>query len=90
MSDIDVYVCIYNHAKVGGVWGHAPPLPRKVLEIKCPEIASETILGENQSHIIYMVCRVVHQIFGCPYMHLLSQLTLNFHDRTYYSWQNGR
>ena len=39
---------------------------------------------------LYMARRVLNPIFGYPYKHLLSQLTLNFHKRKYYSWQNSR
>ena len=51
------------------------------------------ILGQNQScssSLRYMARRVLYPIFGCPYMHLLSQLTSNFHERRYYGWQNSR
>ena len=37
-----------------------------------------------------MVCRVLHLIFGRLCMHSLSQLTLNFNERRYYSWENSR
>ena len=58
-------------------------LPQEILEIRCSEIASEAILGQKQSCSSYMVRRVLHPIFGCPCMHLLSKLTLNFHVRRY-------
>ena len=38
----DVNACVYI-CKSREVWGHAPP--RKILEIRCSEIASEAILG---------------------------------------------
>ena len=31
----------------------------------------------------YMARGILHPIFGCPCMHLLSQLPLNFHKRRY-------
>ena len=37
-----------------------------------------------------MVCRVLHLIFGRLCMHSLSQLTSNFNERRYYSWENSR
>ena len=37
-----------------------------------------------------MARRVLHPIFDCPCMHLLSQLTSNFHKRRYYGRQNSR
>ena len=49
-------------------------------EIFSSEIA---ILGLEQSRRSYMARRVLHPISGCPCMHLLSQLTLNFHKRRY-------
>ena len=32
----------------------------------------------------------LHPSFDCPFVHLLSQLTLNFYERRYYGWQNSR
>ena len=60
------------------VWGNAPH--RKFLEIRCSEIASEAILGQKQSRVAR---GVLLPIFGCPCMHLLGQLTSNFHERRY-------
>ena len=57
------------------------------LEIRCSEIASEAILGQKQhrsSSVRYMAHGVLYPIFGCPCMHLLSQLTSSFHERRYY------
>ena len=71
-----------------GVWCGLMPLG-----IRYSEIASEAILGQQQSRsssIRYMARRVLYSIFGCPCMHLLSQLTLNFHEGRYYGWQNSR
>ena len=55
--------------------------PRKVFEIRYSEIVSEAILGQKQSYSSYMVRWVLHPLFGSPCMHLLSQLTSNFHER---------
>ena len=44
--------------------------PRKVLEIRCSDIASEAILGQKQSCSSCMARRALHPIFSCPYMHL--------------------
>ena len=52
-------------------------------EIRCSEIASEAILGQKQSRSSYMARGILHPIFGCPRLHLLCQLTLNFHERRY-------
>ena len=57
--------------------------PKTFLEIRCSEIASEAILGQNQSCGSYMAHEVLHPIFGHPCTHMLSQLTLNFHKRRY-------
>ena len=59
---------------------HAPP--SKILEIRCSEIVSEAILGQKQSRS-YMGRVILHPIFVCPHMHLLSQLTSNFQERRY-------
>ena len=55
--------------------------PRKFLEIRYSEVASEAILEQKQSRSSYTARRVLHPIFGCPCMHLLTQLTSNFHER---------
>ena len=64
-----------------GIWGHAPP--GNYFKIRCSEIASEAILGQKLSRSGYMALRVLHPIFGCPYMYLLSQLTSNFREGKY-------
>ena len=73
-----IYGCMNMHAR--GVWPGACS-PRKFLEIRCSEIASEAILGQKQSGSSYMARGAMHPIFGCSCMHLLSQLTSNFHER---------
>ena len=52
-------------------------------EMRCSEIASEAILGQKQSRSSYMTHCILHSIFGCPCIHLLSQLTSNFQERRY-------
>ena len=42
------FVCMHKHVRVGGSVG-CPP--RKFLEIRCSEIASEAILGQKQNRI---------------------------------------
>ena len=69
MSDLQ------KHARLG-VSGACSP--RK---FKCSEIASEAILGQKQSRSGYMARGVLHPNFGCPCMHLLSQLTSNLNER---------
>ena len=69
-----MYVCMHKHTKLGGSGGM---LPQEILEIRCSEIASEAILGQKQSRSSYMARGVLHPIFGCPRMYLLSQLTSN-------------
>ena len=82
-----MHVCM--HARLGGGgggggWGHAPP--GNFFKIGCSEIASEAILGQKQSRSSCVARGVLHPIFGCPCMHLLSQLTWNFYERRYYGW----
>ena len=43
--------------------------PRKFLEIRCSEIASQAILGQKHSHTSYLTRGVLHPIFSCPCMH---------------------
>ena len=61
----------YSNANV-----HVPQISGGLIEI-----ASEAILEQKQSCSSYMAHRVLHPSFSCPYMHLLSQVTLNFHKR---------
>ena len=70
----DLNVCM-QPCKSRKVWGHAPPV--KILEIRCSEMASGAILGQKQSCGSYMAPGVLHPIFGCPCMLLLS------HERSY-------
>ena len=44
----DLYVCMHKHARVGGLGACSP---RKFLEIRSSEVASEAILGQKQSRI---------------------------------------
>ena len=58
--------------------------PRKFLEVICSEIASEDHhFGTN-----YIGRRVLHPVYGCiyTYIHFLSQLTSNSHERRYSRW----
>ena len=64
--------------------------PRKFLEVRCSEIASEAILGQKQSRSSCMARGALHLIFGCPCTDLVNKLTSNFHTRRYYGWQNSR
>jgi len=66
-----VYVYMHEHARVGEV-----DTPRKFLEIRYSEIASKAIWDTKWLHGSY-------PIFGCPYVHLLSQLTSNLHEGRY-------
>ena len=66
-----------KHARLGGSGGISPH------KIRCSEIASEAILGQKQSCSSHMARGVLYPIFGCPRMHLLCQLTLNFHESRY-------
>ena len=45
---------------------------RKFLEIRCSETASEAILGQKHSYNSYLARGVLHSIFSCRCMHLLT------------------
>ena len=77
-------MCMYAWINIKD-WGTCTPT-----KIRCSETASEAILEQKQSRNSYMACKVLHPVISCPYMHLLSQLTLNCHERKYYSWQKSR
>ena len=62
-----MYACMHS-CKTRGGWGHACS-PRKFLEIRCSEVASEAILGTKQSR-------------SC-YIHGLQSITSNFWLSTY-------
>ena len=68
-------VCMHKDARLGGLGACSP---RKILEIRCSEVASEAILGQKRSRSNYMDHEVLHPIFGYSRTHLLSQLTSNF------------
>ena len=74
---------MHMHISMQNLGGSGGILPQDVFRMKCSEIASEVILGQRHSHSSYMACGVLHPIFGCPCIHLLSQLILNFHERRY-------
>ena len=63
-------VCMHKHARLEGSGGICSP--RRFLEIRRSMIASEAILGQKQSRSSYMACGVLHLIFGCARMHLLT------------------
>ena len=71
----NVYVCVYKQTSRQDKWGAGGCSPRKFLEIRCSEVASGAIFGQKQSRSSYY--------FRLSYMHLLSQLTSNFHERRY-------
>ena len=75
MLTSDMYACMYKQATIQDQSGLGACIPRKVLEIRCSEIA---ILGQKQSCSSYMA---PGELFGCPCMHFLSQLTLNSHTK---------
>ena len=66
---------MHKHARLGGCLGACSP--RKCLEIRCPEIASEAILGQKQSRS-YMACGVLHPISGCPRMPMTFPMPVDF------------
>ena len=70
---------LHKHARLGGSGGMLPQ--RKFLEIRCSETASEAILGQKQSRSSYLVHG--SSIASNFWLHLLSQLTSNFHGRKY-------
>ena len=83
-------ICMYNN----GVWGYASPgnfLKNQMLW--------DWFWGHFRTKaaivVVYATCRArevilaVH-VWPCMHLHLLSQLTSNFHERRYYSWQNSR
>ena len=62
----------FSACKTRGVWGHAPPGNLQKLD------ALRLLLRDRRvSRSSYMAHRVLHPIFSCPCMHLLSQLTSN-------------
>ena len=49
---------------------------------ECSEIASE----DHHFGTSYIGRRVLHPVYGCTYIHFLSQLTSNSHERRYSRW----
>ena len=56
-----------KHTRLGGAGGMLPQ------EIRCPEIASEAILGQKHSHTSYLARGVLHPIFSCPCMYAFTK-----------------
>ena len=65
-----VYVHIYKHAKNEGRSGG---MLLQALKIRCSEIASQTIVGQKQSHNSYMAYRILLPLFGCTYTHAFAK-----------------
>ena len=57
MDMCDMYVWLHKHARLRGLGACSP---RKFLEIRCSEMASEAILGQSQSRSSYMARRVLY------------------------------
>ena len=49
----NVYVCVYKQTSTQDQEGLGGCSPRKFLEIRCSEVASGAILGQNQRHSSY-------------------------------------
>jgi len=67
-------VCILIKACKPWVWGHA--LPGNGQKLDAPRF-DHSKARSRALYSSYMARRVLHPLFGCPYMHLL---TSNFHD----------
>ena len=57
----DLYVCMHKYARLGGL---GACFPRKFLEVRSSEIASEAILGQEQSHNSYMLAEYCIQFLA--------------------------
>ena len=76
MSNVTMCMYVYINKQAGKTRGGLGGCsPRKFLEIRCSEVASGAIFGQKQSRSSYY--------FRLSYIHLLSQLTSNFHERRY-------
>ena len=77
-----------KHARLGGSGGMLPQ------EIFRNQMLWDCFWGHfgTKTAVVYsyMARRVLHPTFSCPYMHLPSQVTSNFHERRYYGWQNSK
>ena len=70
----DVYIMHKHACKIRDLGASSH---RTFLEIRCSEIASEAIFGHKMSYSSDMALGLLHSIFGCPCLHLISQLNLN-------------
>ena len=66
---VDVHVCMHKHARLGQ---SEAMFPQEILEMRCSEITSKAILEQKQSRSSYMARGVLHIIFDCERMHLLT------------------
>ena len=81
----DVYVCM--HGRLGGLGACSP---RKFLEIRCSEIASEAIL---RAVILYKLhgLRSIASSFGLSIYAFAKLADIKFlYDRRYYGWQSSK
>ena len=72
-----MYVYINKEAgKTRGVWGDAPP--GNFLKIDALRLLLGPFLDKSRAVVV-----TISSNFWLSYMHLLSQLTSNFHERRY-------
>ena len=57
-------------------------------EMRYSKIASKDFWDRSRA-LVATWLRLLHPIFGCPYMHLLRQLTVNLHERRLAEQQVG-
>ena len=79
-----MHMCICKQAcKTGGVWGDAPP--GNFLKLDALRLLLGPFLDKSRA-----VVASISSNFWLSYIHLLSQLTSNFHETKYLVWQNSR
>ena len=86
-----MYACKSRQAckTIGGVWGHvhAPPGNFKLDALR---LLLRPFWDRSRAVVATCMARgVLHPIFVCSCMHLLSQLNLNFYERRYYRTAGG-
>ena len=81
----DLYVCVHKHARLAGSRGMLPQ--ESFLKFDALRLLLRPFWDRSRAVVATWFTEYFIQFFGCPCMHLLSQLTSN---STTEGWQNSR
>ena len=76
----DLYVSMYKHARLGGSGACSP---RRFLKLNALRLLLRQLCDRSRAVVAAWRAEYWIQFLAAMYMHLLSTLTLNFHERRY-------